>query len=65
MERDEKDLKRYRRGIQFIIAKRVSKNKWKVEYFVGRRLRDSAGIAEEEFAKVLLSELAVIHTVFP
>ena len=54
---DRKNLKRYKIGSKTLVIINVGKNKWKVDYFIGRRLVDSAGVMDEEFAKVMAGEL--------
>lgn len=65
LETDKSNLKRYRRGAQFISLVNVGKNKWKIEYFLGNRLTDSAGVTDEEFAKVVALELGVLRIFRP
>lgn len=63
LEINRPQLKRFRRGPQQLALVRVSKRKWKVEYMFGRRI-DSAGVMNEEYAKVLAAELGVIRAFF-
>jgi hypothetical protein len=59
------NIKKFERGHQQISVVKISPKKWKVEYFSNNRLVDSAGIADEQFAKVLAVELAVVRTFAP
>ncbi len=65
LETDKPNIKRYRRGLQKISLVNVGKKKWKIEYFLGRRLADSAGVTDEEFAKVVAIELGVLRNFRP
>ncbi len=65
LEVNKQNLKRYRRGPQMIALVNVGKKKWKIEYFLGERLADSAGVTDEEFAKVVALELGVLRMFRP
>lgn len=60
MIKDEKDRKIFSRGNEKLVAFRFLKDKWKAEYFVGKRLSDSTGLDEEGWAKVLMMEMGVL-----
>jgi len=45
------------RGNEKILVVKLGPNKWKAEYFVGRRLQDISGVAEEEFVKKMVFEM--------
>lgn len=55
------DLKRYAMGDKALALARVGMGAWKVEYFVSNRLIDSGGVADEEFAKVVVVEMAALR----
>lgn len=58
-------IKKFKRGFQQISVVKVSKDKWKVEYFIDGRLEDSMGVMDEEYAKVLAAELCVLRGFYP
>lgn len=59
LEKKQKKIIVFERGRERIIAHSFMPRKWKVDYFVGKRLLDSTGIHDEGFAKVMVMELGV------
>jgi hypothetical protein len=49
----------FAKGIEHIISFRTVGGKWKSDYFVGRKLRDSTGVNDAHFAKLITMELAL------
>lgn len=62
---DKTNFKKFRRGNQVIALVKVEKNKWKTEYFLSGRLIDSAGINDEEWAKIIALEFGVLRVFRP
>lgn len=62
---DKSEVKKFVHGSQQISVVRVSNKKWKVEYFIDGKLHDSAGIMDEEFAKVMASEFCILRRFYP
>ncbi len=49
------------RGRQRIIARKIpSTGKWKVEYYSGKIMDDATGFHDEDFAKIMASEMAIL-----
>jgi len=65
LDKDRKDLKRYKRGLQLLVLNKVGKDKWKIEYFVGGKLVDSAGITTGEYTKACVAEMAMLYALGP
>lgn len=63
-ERLNKKILVLERGNQRIVARKISGDNWKVEYFEGRRLDDTAGINKGIFAKYEVFEMALAKTPF-
>lgn len=61
LEMNKPDFKKYVMGPKSISLVRVGKNAWKIEYFFNKRLVDSAGVTDEEFAKVIATEMAALR----
>lgn len=51
--------KSFVRGNEKIVAVRLGPNRWKAEYFVNGRLQDTSGMAEEEYVKRIILQMAV------
>ena len=65
LETNKTNLKKFRRGSQIIALVKVGKKKWKTEYFLANRLVDSAGINDEEWAKIIALEFGILRTFRP
>lgn len=51
--------KSFTRRNEKIVAVKLGPNRWKAEYFVNGRLHDTSGMAEEEFVKRIILQMAV------
>lgn len=58
--RNERAKKVWRRGREEVRTFKTFENRWKTEFFIGRRLQDSTGESDEFFARVITFELAVL-----
>jgi hypothetical protein len=63
LEINRQDTKRFLMGPKMLSLVKVGSGKWKVEYFFNKRLVDSGGITDEEFAKVLAIEMGALRGV--
>ena len=59
-KRDDGQAKIFVKGVQKLSILRMNRNKWKVEFFWGKRISDNMGINDEEEAKILASEFGVL-----
>ena len=61
LTKNKSGFKVFERNNEKIAASKFGK-KWKVEYFVDKRLKDSAGFSEEWLSRVIVMIMAVIHS---
>lgn len=47
------------RGRQRVVARKISGQKWKVEYYSGKIMDDMVGITSSRFAKIEFMEMAI------
>lgn len=52
-------MKSFARGNEKIVAVKLGPNRWKAEYFSKGRLQDTSGMAEEEYVKRIILQMAV------
>ena len=52
-------IKSFSRRNEKIVAVKLGPDRWKAEYFVNGRLQDTSGMAEEEYVKRIILQMAV------
>ncbi len=60
MSRVDEKIAIFERGRQKIVARRVGKKNWKVEYYTGKIMDDMAGITNSYLAKREAMEMGVV-----